>query len=265
MEEKLTEHVEEERAEAPAPEEEEELFDPYLMVDPADKEARRRQKRLSRAAKRGEVRILGESEEDFERRAASSRRRGHSRAGASRREGPPKRGSSTGSLVARAVAVAAVVVALAGVGLYAASEIAGPDISDYESVGVSISGIEEEDFIVTPADLAELDCVEQTVTGTGAGPQGESKAGTVTAYGPTLETFLAQYGLETTDFTRINFFCKDGYTVTLARDALEDEAILSLASGDEALAAYQQPLRLVVPDESSGQWCYGVLRIEFER
>ena len=250
MEEKLTEQRAEEREAQP----EEEVFDPYLMVDPADKEARRRQKRLERAAKRGDVRIEGESQEDFERRAASSRRRGRSRAGAG---GAPTR--------ALAVIVAVLVVALAGGGLYAASEMAGPDISDYESVGISISGIEEEDFIVTPAELSELDCVERSVTGTGAGAQGESKAGTVDAYGPTLDTFLAQYGLETTDFTRINFFCKDGYTVTLARDALEDEAILSIASGDEALEAYRQPLRLVVPDESSGQWCYGVLRIEFER
>ena len=240
-----------------------EVYDPYTIVDPFDKEALRRQKRLRRAALRGEIPICQDDEIGSTRNFATTRQAidtGEKPSGEKslRRQGTKRR--------ALALVVSVFIIALVGAGGFALYDyLRPPDFSSYADTGISISGIEEADFIVTPQELSELECVEVSATGQGRGPQGESSVGTVTAYGPTLNTFLAQYGLSQTDFSRIVFECKDGYTVVLARDALESEVILTLSVDKDELAASHQPLRLVIPDESSGQWAYGILRIEFEQ
>ena len=257
------------------------VYDPYRVVDPADKAARRRQRQLAKAARRGYVPVAGESRESFERRAVTPPAGAAPLApeGASDAAGAPATpaGEGGGTRVAQlrppsrrplALIVAVVVLALALVGVggtFAFQKLTQPAYLTYSTVGISIVGIEDEPFTVTPADLAALPSVTQTVSGQGQGEGGASKAGTVTATGPTMETFLAQYGLAPTDFTRIKVVCKDDYDVILARDSLESEVILTVAMGNTPLDPYQQPLRLVLPDESSSQWGYGVIRIEFEK
>jgi hypothetical protein len=131
-------------------------------------------------------------------------------------------------------------------------------------MGISISGLEEEDFIITPAQLADLAVVETSASGMGQGQEGESKAGTVTAYGPSLAAFLEGYDYTIADFRTITFYCKDGYKTILRPSRMEtDEVIMSFASGKEPLELYQQPLRLVIPEGDTGQWCFGIMRIEF--
>jgi hypothetical protein len=164
----------------------------------------------------------------------------------------------------RVVAVCAVVLlVLAVAGYFAYSTLRPPDIEGYATQGVSIAGLEDADFLITPAQLTELDCVSKRATGTGAGEQGQSKVGAVQAYGPLMETFLQSYGHTLSDFKRIKVFCKDGYTVILRPEQLEGEIILSVADDKTALAAYQTPLRMVIPGEATGRWAFGILRIEF--
>lgn len=132
------------------------------------------------------------------------------------------------------------------------------DISDYENQEILITGLEEEDFSITPGELMEMKCVSATAEG-----QSE-KAGTVHAYGPTLKTFLEQYGRSLEEFKSIRFTASDDYVVTLGKVSWENyEIILSIADGSDALPDYQQPLRVVIPGGQSGNWVRSVVTIEF--
>lgn len=134
----------------------------------------------------------------------------------------------------------------------------GLDISDYGEDQILITGLTEEDFCITPNQLLELECVSETAQGKSA------KAGTVKAYGPTMETFLASYGKTFEDFRSIKLIASDDYKVTLGRATWEKyDIILSVANGNKALEDYQQPLRIVIPGGDSGNWARMVVRIEF--
>ena len=132
------------------------------------------------------------------------------------------------------------------------------DISAYESQEITVTGLKEEAFTVTPAELMEMKCISRQDTGATA------KAGTVKAYGPLLSTFLEEYGYKTEDVDRVRFYCKDGYKSVLKDEYLTDyEIILSAASGSEALSEKEQPLRILVPEAESSKWAYGITEIEF--
>ena len=134
------------------------------------------------------------------------------------------------------------------------------DISAYANETITISGLTEEEFTVTPKDLLALECVSRSATGATA------KAGTVSATGPLLNTFLAQYDCAATDFFKIRFIAKDGYRTLLRDEYLSDyEVVLAASSGSEPLPEDSQPLRLLIPGAESNMWIYGVVRIEFER
>jgi hypothetical protein len=132
------------------------------------------------------------------------------------------------------------------------------DISEYGAAEIVISGLADSDFSVTPDELAQLECVRRSASGRG------EKAGSVTAVGPTLGTFLAQYGKAPSDFLMVRFFASDEYRVTLMEGTLtEKEIILSVAAGDKPLAKAEQPLRILAPGLESSQWIYAIQRIEF--
>ena len=136
----------------------------------------------------------------------------------------------------------------------------GPaDISAYGDTPITISGLTEEEFTVTPNELAELECVSRTATGATA------KAGTVNATGPLLDTFLERYGCQASDFYKIRFLCADNYKVVLRGEYLTDyEVVMSISGGSEPLAEDVQPMRLLIPEAESNMWAYSVIRIEFE-
>lgn len=179
----------------------------------------------------------------------------------------PRRGAPVARSAIAALFAIVLAVVLGGGGYLAWDTLRGPDIGAYANQEITVSGLADRDFTVTPADLAELDCVRLSSTGSGEGPNGESKAGTVDAYGPTMETFLAAYGdgVKETDFKRVVIQCKDGYSVALIGDELGYETVLSIGVGKGALPEQRQPMRLLIPDASSGKWAYGVTRITFER
>ena len=132
------------------------------------------------------------------------------------------------------------------------------DISAYADTQILVTGLLEEDFYITPGELAALECVEATAVGQTA------KAGTVQAYGPTLETFLAQYGRTVDAFKSVRFTASDDYVVTIGKASWEKyDVILSIAQGSKALPDYQQPLRIVIPGGESGNWVRSVIAIEF--
>lgn len=131
------------------------------------------------------------------------------------------------------------------------------DISVYGNTPIQIIGIAENSFTITPNTLAALPCVSRSVDSRSA------KVGTVTATGPLLNTFLAQYGLSQSDFTKIRISAADGYKSILKNELLEGEIILSVASGNDPLDKSYQPLRIIIPEAAASYWTYRVNCIEF--
>ena len=132
------------------------------------------------------------------------------------------------------------------------------DISSYADRQIRIVGLLEEDFYITPGELAEMECISATARGE------TEKAGTVQAYGPTLATFLEAYGKTVDEFYSIKFCAEDDYDVTLGAQTFANyDVILSIANGSEPLYERQQPLRVVIPGADSGKWVRLVTEIIF--
>jgi hypothetical protein len=265
-------------------------FDPYALIDPHDKQARarrryaRQQLQKRRQIKKQPSGSKGAAEDEL-MGAAGGELVGAAGCGAAgARDGADAAGGGAAVLIDSPTGTAAPVrlsrhrLALAAVALVAVVIVAGfggylgydmlrvADISAYGKSGISISGLTDDDFIVTPEQLNALELVSLSATGVGMGEGGQSKTGVVKAYGPTLSTFLAQYGYKLEDFRSITFYCKDGYSSVIRPSRLEDpkpDIILSTAADKEPLEPYQRPLRLVIPGGSTGSWCFGILRIEF--
>jgi hypothetical protein len=181
-----------------------------------------------------------------------------------RRKLANRRASGTRRAILGVLAALVAVVVLGVGGVFAYNALRPADFSAYANSGISISGLEEEDFLITPAELAKLDIVELSATGSGKGEHGESKAGTVQAYGPSLETLVEAHGHSLDEYRIIRVYCKDGVASSLKPEELGDAVvILSVAKGKEPLDPYMWPMRLVIPEGESGSWNYGVMRIEF--
>jgi hypothetical protein len=132
-------------------------------------------------------------------------------------------------------------------------------IAEYSDSPITIVGLLAEEFTVTPGDLAALECVSRSAAGQ------TDKGGKVAGIGPTLTTFLAEYGKTPADFTLVRFIASDAYRITLRQKTLtERDIVLSLANGEDPLPGSQRPMRLVIPGAESSQWIYAVERIEFE-
>jgi hypothetical protein len=210
-------------------------FDPYRMVDPYEKRSKRRASRQA-----GGAHVDAAQTDDWLIQNERHRHR----------------------LMATFILVSVLLAGSFG-GFVLYDSFRAPDISAYAQTGITVSGLEEGDFVVTPEELLTLKLVKTSATGSGKGPNGESKAGTAHAYGPSIETFLQAHGHTLSDFRRIVFLCKDGYSVVLKPDELKGDVILSVASGNDPLAAYQEPLRIILPEGATHQWTFGILRIEF--
>lgn len=131
------------------------------------------------------------------------------------------------------------------------------DISDYGKEKIFVTGLTKEDFYITPKELSKMKMTSVTTTGK------SQKAGTVKGIGPTMETFLAEYGKSVEDFKQVKFYASDDYTTVLVNTLQEREVVLSIANGREPLEEYQRPLRIVIPNEDSGKWIRLVIKIEF--
>ena len=133
-----------------------------------------------------------------------------------------------------------------------------PDISEYGDTPIEIVGLLDEDFTITPNELAKLKFENTSAKGT------SEKAGTVNGIGPSLITFLAQYGKTPADFKTIRFTASDAYTIRLSGEkCAEDMVLFSISGKTSPLPKGEQPMRLIIPSAQSNQWIYAVVRIEF--
>ncbi len=157
------------------------------------------------------------------------------------------------------IAAIAVCVVLTGVRLIYGPAILTANITAYENEKIEIIGLTDQDFYVTPGQLSKLKMTRVIATGK------SEKAGTVTGIGPTLDTFLEEYGdgAVRSDFKEVKFYAQDKYSTSLVKTLQEDTIVLSVANGSTALEEYQQPLRIVIPEEDSSSWIRMVTAIEF--
>ncbi|MDR0916852.1 MAG: molybdopterin-dependent oxidoreductase [Oscillospiraceae bacterium] len=136
-----------------------------------------------------------------------------------------------------------------------------PDISAYGDTPIEISGLLDEDFTITPNELAKFPLTHLSANGVTAQSGKVDKASDV---GVTLVDFLAHYGKSPADFKYIRFYAYDKYQITLGGAKYTDDVVLfALASHGKPLDEALQPMRLIIPTAETNQWIYGIVRIEF--
>lgn len=132
------------------------------------------------------------------------------------------------------------------------------DLSAYADTPITVTGLTDEPFTVTPAELAQLKCVDAKARGN------SDKAGTVRAHGPLLSALAEAHGRSLDEFYYVRFAASDGYDVTINALIWDSyDVILSISNGSEPLAERQRPLRVVIPGYDSGKWVRLVTEIRF--
>ena len=134
------------------------------------------------------------------------------------------------------------------------------DISEYEDATLTLTGVEEEDIILTVADIKAMDCDTITTEST------SDKIGEVRATGAWLDTILEPYGYTQADFHKIKFYGDDMYDVNLYTDYLAEHPImLAYGINGEPLDEESKPLRVIIRNSDSAYWVRLVTKIEFEK
>ncbi|MBR5429212.1 MAG: molybdopterin-dependent oxidoreductase [Firmicutes bacterium] len=143
-----------------------------------------------------------------------------------------------------------------------AASVDASDFAGYAEAQILISGLEDEDFYISVAELGELPAVSRAASATRANGDKVS----ITAVGPLLDTLLEEHGHRQTDFDHIRFGATDGYAITIEQNLLaKREIILAVMDGSSPLTADDQPLRVVIPGERAMYWVRHVNSISFEQ
>ncbi|MDR0875097.1 MAG: molybdopterin-dependent oxidoreductase [Clostridiales Family XIII bacterium] len=136
-----------------------------------------------------------------------------------------------------------------------------PSELPYLDGALEINGLPDDVTSVTVADLITLKSENQKVEAT----RSNGDIVKVTAVGPTLDTFLAQYGKKQTDFSSVRFYSTDGYSIAVPTEMLESrKVILAYMDGGKAFDKETRPVRVVIPGERAMYWAKMVNRIDFE-
>ncbi|MBQ3184468.1 MAG: molybdopterin-dependent oxidoreductase [Firmicutes bacterium] len=134
------------------------------------------------------------------------------------------------------------------------------DISGYDDMTLTLTGVEDEDIVLTVADLKEMECKTIKTEST------SDKIGEVKATGPWLDTVLEQYGCTQADFKSIKFYGSDEYDAKLYTEYLAEHPImLAYGINGEPLDEETKPVRVIIRDSDSAYWVRMVTKIEFEK
>lgn len=134
------------------------------------------------------------------------------------------------------------------------------DISSYEDSQLILTGVQEEDIILTIEELKAMDCKTIKTEST------SDKIGEVRATGPWLDTVLEQYGCSQSDFNSVKFYGTDEYDVKLYTEYLEEHPImLAYGINGRPLDEETAPLRIIIRNSDSAYWVRMVTKIEFEK
>lgn len=132
------------------------------------------------------------------------------------------------------------------------------DISSYANEEIVLSGIQDEDIVITISDLKALPCTTIKTNST------SDKIGVVRATGPELGTVLGEYGCAKKDFRKVKIYGSDEYDVSLNNDYItEHDIYLAFGIDGEPLDEESAPCRIIIPKSDSSYWTRMVNRIEF--
>ena len=134
------------------------------------------------------------------------------------------------------------------------------DISSYFDKQIILSGIQDEDAVITIADLKTLQCKTLKTHCT------SDKVGEVRATGPELDVVLAEYGVSKADFAKIVIYGSDEYDVKLQNDYITaNDIYLAFGIDGEPLDEESAPCRIIIPESDSAYWTRMVNKIEFTK
>ncbi len=134
------------------------------------------------------------------------------------------------------------------------------DISSYADKEVVLSGIQDEDIVLTIADLKAMECKTLKTHCT------SDKVGEVKATGPELDTVLAGYNVSKADFSSIVIYGTDEYDVKLRNEYITaNDIYLAFGIDGEPLDEESAPCRIIIPESDSAYWTRMVNKIEFIR
>lgn len=132
------------------------------------------------------------------------------------------------------------------------------DISSYSDQKIVLSGIQDEDIVITIADLKAMECKTLKTNST------SDKIGDVRATGPELDTVLAEYDASKADFAKIVIYGSDEYDVKLQNDYITaNDIYLAFGIDGEPLDEESAPCRIIIPESDSAYWTRMVNKIEF--
>lgn len=158
------------------------------------------------------------------------------------------------------VKIVVLVIAMLSLAVFCSCGTDDIDISGYEDMTLTLTGVEDEDIVLTVADLKTMDCKTIKTEST------SDKIGEVRATGPWLDTVLEQYGCKQADFNSIKFYGSDEYDAKLYTDYLAEHPImLAYGLNGEPLDDETKPVRIIIRDSDSAYWVRMVTKIEFEK
>ncbi|WP_415930872.1 molybdopterin-dependent oxidoreductase [Zhenpiania hominis] len=132
------------------------------------------------------------------------------------------------------------------------------NVSGYQNMSITLSGLEGGDRSITVKDLKEMECVTKKTHST------SDKIGEVRATGPLLDTVLEPYGVSQSEFSKVKIYAKDDYAITLSKDILDEkEMILAFGMDGMPLDEEDKPVRIIIPESDSAYWIRMVEKIEF--
>jgi hypothetical protein len=168
------------------------------------------------------------------------------------------------SLISLVVLV--ILTALAALTLSACQNWNGEPIDandlSYANTTITITGLADKPFKITPTELAKLDCVNNMIETKNS----YNNTVRVQATGPLLTSFIESQNANLSDFSSVKIVAADGYKVELTPDDLATKKyVLAIRTGDEPLKGEEIPLRLISPDTKSSYWVSGIKELEFIR
>lgn len=159
----------------------------------------------------------------------------------------------------RILSFSLIVAVIAGCGILLSScGVDDIDISSYADQKIVLSGIQDEDVVITIADLKALECKTLKTNST------SDKIGDVRATGPELDVVLAEYGASKADFAKIIIYGTDEYDVKLQKDYITaNDIYLAFGIDGKPLDEESAPCRIIIPESDSAYWTRMVNKIEF--
>lgn len=165
-------------------------------------------------------------------------------------------------LLTGTVIVLAAVIVIGGRVLFGPPVLTA-NISAYEDVPITIEGITEEPFDITPKELSKMrkDSIRVEVHEEELGPDDVAELGR--AIGPTVETFLKAYGVSLEDVRSMKVYAENDRSTAYVHTLEDSKIILSVANGRKPLGEKEAPLRIAVADSDAGEWSGWIRRIVF--